>query len=113
MPSEITVVVEGVEAGEDEAAEIVVETVVVKTSRPTSHHPTTVAVVAVTVVKDSVVPNIRIFQLVPGQGALCTSAGVEGLIFVVSHPPALGKTSILQSLQNETGASSATAIVLQ
>ena len=50
--------------------------------------------------------NTLIYRQGSGKGAPCTEGGGGGLIFVLSPPPARGKTSSLQSHQtNEPGTS--------
>ena len=51
-------------------------------------------------------PNIQTCPRESGRGVRCTSAGVEELFSVPSHPPALGGTLPHPSLKNETEASS-------
>ena len=50
---------------------------------------------------DSVVQSIQISLMVSGRGAGCIIGGVSQLISAQSHPHVLGKTSSLQSQQNE------------
>ena len=64
-------------------------------------------------------PNIQIYLLESGMGALCTDAGVEGLISVRSLLLVLGRTFSRQNLQhqiiqiNETVTSSVTQILIK
>ena len=47
-------------------------------------------------------PNIQIYQLETGQGALCTSAGGKVHFSVQNHQHVLGRIFTLQNLQNKT-----------
>ena len=52
-------------------------------------------------------PSTPIFRLEIGPDARCTIDGGKGLIFVLSPPPAPGRTSSPPSLPSETGTNSA------